>query len=390
MFQRSARIFRLFGFEVKVDPSWLILAVLITWSLARGLFPSYYRDLAPAAYWWMGAAGTLGLFLAIVLHELSHSLVARRRGLPIKGITLFIFGGVAQMEDEPENPKTELLMAAAGPISSIILGLFFLVLRGAAKVGGWPVPILGVVSYLAFINFILAGFNLLPAFPLDGGRILRSLLWQRQGSLRRATRISSQIGGWFGMLLIVIGAFNFIGGNFIGGVWWFLIGLFLRSAAQSSYRQVVIRKTLEGEKVARFMNDRPVTVPSGATVEELVNDYIYRHHFKMYPVVDNGRLAGCVTTRQVKEVPREEWPEKKVGELAAACSPQNSVRPETDAVTALGVMTRTGNGRLLVVEGGRLAGIITLKDLLGFLSVKLDLEGEDGEAGRLLSAGGGT
>jgi Zn-dependent protease/CBS domain-containing protein len=375
MFSRSVRIFHLFGFEVKVDPSWLILAVLITWSLARGLFPTYYQGLSPAAYWWMGAAGTLGLFLAIVFHELSHSLVARRRGLPIKGITLFIFGGVAEMSDEPENPKTELVMAAAGPISSIILGLFFLLLRVAAKASEWPIPVLGVVTYLAFINFILAAFNLLPAFPLDGGRILRSLLWQRQGSLRRATRISSRIGTGFGAVLIVLGAVNFISGNFIGGVWWFLIGLFLRSAAQTSYRQVVIRKTLEGEKVERFMNRDPVTVPAEATVEKLVSDYIYRHHFKMYPVVEDGRLAGCVTTRQVKEVPREQWPRKRVGELTAACSRENSIGPDTDAVAALAVMTRTGNGRLVVVDNGRLAGIITLKDLLGFLSVKLDLEG---------------
>ncbi len=376
MFQRSVGIFRLFGFEVKVDPSWLILAVLITWSLARGLFPAYYEGLSTAAYWWMGVAGTLGLFLAIVFHELSHSLIARRRGLPMKGITLFIFGGVAEMSDEPENPKTELVMAAAGPVSSIVLGLFFLLLRMAAKAGGWPVPVLGVVTYLAFINFILAAFNLLPAFPLDGGRILRSLLWQRQGSLRRATRISSRIGGWFGMLLIVIGAFNFIGGNFIGGAWWFLIGLFLRSAAQTAYRQVVVRKTLEGEKVERFMNRDPVTVPAEATVEELVNDYIYRHHFKMYPVLEGERLTGCVTTRQVKEIPREEWPKRRVGELVDGCSAENTVNPETDAVTALTVMNRTENGRLLVVENGRLAGLITLKDLLRFLSVKLDLEGE--------------
>ncbi len=376
MFQKSIRIFRLFGFEVKVDPSWLILAVLITWSLARGLFPAYYGDLSTSAYWWMGVAGTLGLFLAIILHELSHSLVARRRGLPIKGITLFIFGGVAQMEEEPTSPQTELQMAAAGPAASIALGCFFLLVRAGGRAGGWPVPVIGVISYLAFINFILAGFNLLPAFPLDGGRILRALLWRGQGSLRRATRISSRIGSGFGSILIILGAVTFITGNFIGGVWWFLIGLFLRSAAQTSYRQVVIRKTLEGEQVARFMNERPVTVPAEATVEELVNDYVYRHHFKMYPVIENGRLAGCVTTKQVKETPREQWSTRRVGELASSCSQENSISPDAEAVTALGLMTRTGNGRLLVVDDGRLAGIITLKDLLGFLSVKLDLEGE--------------
>ncbi len=384
MFQRSVRIFRLFGFEVKVDPSWLILAVLITWSLARWLFPAYYEDLSLTSYWWMGVAGTLGLFFAIIFHELSHSLIARRRGLPMKGITLFIFGGIAEMEEEPENPRTELEMAVAGPISSIILGLFFLAVWLGARAGNWPVPVIGVLAYLAFINFILAAFNLIPAFPLDGGRILRSLLWSWQGSLRRATRTASRIGGGFGVLLIVFGAINFIGGNFIGGAWWFLIGMFVRSAAQSSYRQVVIRKTLEGETVERFMNRDPVSVPAGASVEELVNDYVYRHHFKMYPVVEGERLAGCVTTRQIKEVPREEWPQRRVGDLINGCSGENSVSPDTDAVEALAVMNRTENGRLLVVEDGRLVGLITLKDLLRFLSVKLDLEGEDEQAAQLL------
>ena len=389
MFQRRARLFTILGFEVKVDISWLILAVLITWTLARGLFPYYYKNLPAATYWWMGIAGTLGLFLAIVFHELSHSLVARKHGLPMKGITLFIFGGLAEMSDEPPTPKAELRMAIAGPLASIALGLFFFLIRVLGKNAAWPVPVVGVVSYLAVINFILAGFNLLPAFPLDGGRVLRSILWRWKNNIRWATRVSSRIGSGFGMLLIFLGALRFIFGDFIGGAWMFLIGMFLRGASRMSYRQVLMRKALEGEKVARFMNDNPVTVEPSITLEELVNDYIYRHHFKMYPVVENGKVLGCVTTKQIKEISREDWANRRVGEMVEGCSNENSISPDTDAVKALTVMSKSRNSRLMVVEGDRLVGIITLKDLLGFLSVKLDLEGEEGEAAGLIGASGG-
>jgi Zn-dependent protease len=175
MFGKSIRLFSLFGFDVKIDISWLVLAFLITWSLAQGLFPYYFKDLSSSTYWWMGIFGAAGLFFSIIFHELSHSLIARNFGLPIKGITLFVFGGVAHMEEEPPSAKAEFLMAIAGPVSSVVLGLIFFTLRTVGR-SIWPVSVTGVFGYLAFINWILAGFNLLPAFPLDGGRVLRSLL----------------------------------------------------------------------------------------------------------------------------------------------------------------------------------------------------------------------
>ncbi|HEX7415869.1 MAG TPA: site-2 protease family protein, partial [Smithellaceae bacterium] len=177
MLGRPLSLFKVFGFEIKVDISWLFLAALITWSLASGLFPEYYKDLPPAAYWWMGAAGTVGLFLSIIAHELVHSLVARYYGIPMKGITLFIFGGVAQMEDEPPNPKAEFMMAVVGPLSSFLIGIFSFLLYYLGEKSGWPVTVNGVLAYLAWLNTVLAVFNLIPAFPLDGGRILRSALW---------------------------------------------------------------------------------------------------------------------------------------------------------------------------------------------------------------------
>jgi len=375
MFERKIRLFRLLGFEVGIDPSWIIIAILIAWSLSTGLFPFQYKNLSTRTYWLMGIIGTLGLFLSVIVHEFSHSLAARKFGLEMKGITLFVFGGVAEMKDEPPSPKAEFIIAIMGPISSIIMALFFYGVRFAGKGQGLAMPVNGVLDYLAFINLILAGFNILPAFPLDGGRVLRAILWGIKGNLRWATRITSQIGVGFGILLIVMGIFNILRGNFIGGMWWFLIGMFLRGTAKASYQQLLIRRALEGEPVRRFMKTDPTTVLPFITLNELVEDYVYRHHFKMFPVVEKGgKLIGCVTTKNVKEVPREAWNSRKVGEIASECSPENTIEENTDAMEALSTMNRNGASRLMVVKKGRLVGVIALKDMLKFLSLKVELD----------------
>ena len=374
LFGRSLTLFELIGFKVKVDASWIFLALLIAWSLARGYFPSVYEGLAPATYWWMGIAGVIGLVFSLVLHELSHSVVARRYGMPIRGITLFIFGGVAEMEDEPPSAKAEFLMAIAGPIMSFVLALGFYSVSLVGQAQGLPEPVLGVTRYLAFLNGLLATFNLLPAFPLDGGRVLRSGLWHWKHDLRRATRIASRIGAGFGIVLVALGVANVLTGNFVGGMWWFLIGLFLHSAARGSYYQLMMRHALEGEPVRRFMCAEPVTVSPSTTVRELVEEYIYRHHHDMYPVTEGGKLIGSVSTREVKAVPREQWDQLTVRELAKACSPDNTIDAEQDAVKALARMQRTHNGQLMVTQRGRLVGVLVLKDLLHFLSLKIDLE----------------
>ncbi len=377
MFGHRFKLFKLFGFEVRVDASWLFIVLLITWSLAVGYFPYKYRGLPTGDYWWMGIASALGLFGSIVVHEFSHSLVARHYGLPMKGITLFIFGGVAEMGEEPRNAKTEFLMAIAGPITSILIGLLFYLVYQAGRTV-WSLPLVGVIAYLAWISWLLAGFNLVPAFPLDGGRVLRSALWRWKGNLGRATQIASGIGSGFGILLIVLAVWQLLAGNFIGAMWWFLLGLFLRGAAESSYRQLLIRRALEGEPVRRFMKTDPVTVPPDLSIEDLVEGYIYRKHFKMFPVVATGseKLAGCVTTSGVKRVPREEWNQHSVREVLQPCSPENTIGPDTDAVKALAQISRSGQSRLMVVDRGHLLGVIALKDLIGFLATKLDIEGD--------------
>ncbi|MFP3868363.1 MAG: site-2 protease family protein [Desulfobacteraceae bacterium] len=374
MFQNRVKLFELLGFQVNIDISWIIIAVLVTWSLSVGLFPYLYEGLPTQTYWIMGIVGALGLFFSIIVHEFSHSLVARSYGMPMKGITLFIFGGVAEMGEEPPSPRAEFMMAIVGPITSMVLALIFYVIYNFGHQIGWSVAIIGVVGYLAMINAILAGFNILPAFPLDGGRVLRSILWGWKNNLRWATRISSRIGSGFGIVLIFLAVLQVLNGNFIAGMWWFLIGMFLRGAAQMSYQQVLARQTLEGEPVRRFMQPNPITVTSSTTVKDLVEDYVYKYHFKMFPVVDNDQLKGCITTKQVKAIPREQWSQKTVGEVANPCSDQNTISPETDAIQALALMNRTESSRLMVTENGRLMGVISLKDLMGLLSLKVELE----------------
>jgi Zn-dependent protease/CBS domain-containing protein len=374
LFGRSIHLFTIFGFAIRLDPSWFIVVVLWTSGLATQIFPGMHASLPSAVYWAMGVAGTLGLFASVVVHELSHSLVARRYGIPMRGITLFIFGGVAEMSAEPPHPKAELWVAAAGPAMSFAIAFAGFGLTALGTAAGWPAPLVTVVSYLAIMNFSLALFNLVPAFPLDGGRILRSILWRWKGSLRWATRISSQIGSGFGFLLIAAGILMVLRSRW-DGLYLFLLGLFLRNAAQMSYQQLLLRRAFEGEPVARFMQPNPVTVPRAVSVADLVQGYVYRYHHKMYPVLDDaGRLIGCVTTRQVKEMPREDWDRTTVGALASRCGPENTVRPDTDAMEALSAMSRTGASRLMVAEGDQLLGILTLKDLLQFFSLKIELE----------------
>ena len=375
MFGNRIKLFSLFGFEVSMDPSWLVIAVLVVWSLAKGYFPYMHPGLSVRLYWIMGVAGAIGLFLSIVFHEFWHSLVARQYGLAMKGITLFIFGGVAEMEEEPANPKTEFMMAVAGPLSSLVLAGVFYVGYHLGRGMSWSAPVAWVLEYMGYMNLILAGFNLVPAFPLDGGRILRSILWGWKGNLRWATNVASTVGSGFGIFLIVVGVLNVLRGNFIGGMWWFLIGMFLRSVARSTNQRLQTRRALEGEPLSRFINRNPVTAPPDISVEAFVHDYIYTHHYKFFPVVDNGLLVGCVSTREIKEIPREEWPQRQVGELARHCSAENTISPNADAVEALSIMKRTGASRLMVTQGDLLIGVVALKDMLDLLALKMELEG---------------
>ena len=376
MFGRRFTLFHLLGFEVRLDLSWLILAALVSWSLADSVFPQYFPGERSAVYWAMGIAGAVGLFASVVVHEFTHSVVARRRGLPMKGITLFIFGGVAEMGDEPPNPRTEFLMAIAGPLASVGLAGVFFGVTALLEVVGAPAPVMGVFAYLWPINLVLAAFNLVPAFPLDGGRVLRAILWAATGNLRRATWFASITGSVFAFALMGLGVMSLFRGDFFTGIWWLLIGSFVHNAARSTYRSVVTRQVLRGEPVRRFMREDPITVPYYISIEKLVEEIVYRHHHRMYPVMQEDTLVGCITTLDIKGLPRAQWSQHTVKELSRPCTAENTISPDADATAALSRMTSSGNSRLMVVDEDRLVGIITLRDLLQFLTLKVDLEGK--------------
>ncbi len=379
MLGRSVTLFKLLGFDIKVDFSWVFLALLVTWSLATGYFPSVVAAKEGAAgfenniYWIMGAAGAMGLFVSIVLHELSHSVVARRFGMKIRGITLFIFGGVAEMEEEPPSAVSEFLMAIAGPLMSLFLWWAFGNMAEATALPDTLVPVAMVLSYLALINLILAIFNMLPAFPLDGGRALRAALWYIRGDNRSATVTAARIGSGFGIAFIMSGVFFFITGNVIGGLWWALIGLFLRGAANAAIMQQDTQRILRGEPVWKFMVRDPITVPSHISVTSFVENYLYNQFHDVYPVVDQDKVQGLVVSKRVKSIPQSEWDQKDIGSIMEPLTTDNTIAPNVDSTRALSLMNRTGNSRLLVMQDGQLLGIVALKDMLRLLELKVDL-----------------
>ncbi len=372
MFLHRVRLFTLAGFAVWVDASWLVFATLIVWTLTVAVFPALTPGLPVATYWWMGIAGAIGFFFSIIFHELAHSLVARRFNIPITGITLFIFGGVAELTQEPASAKSEFWMAAAGPASSMVLGTLLLVLAAG---GLFPRPIASLLSYLGSINWALALFNLVPAFPLDGGRILRSVLWASMRDFRRATLIATQFGTVFGILLIVYGGIEVLTGAVVAGIWLFLIGMFLNGAAGAARQQMIVTQVFSGRKVSSLMNPQPVSVSPDLSLRSLVEDYFYRYHFRMFPVERSGKLLGCITAAKIRTIRQADWDKITVGEAADGCSPNNTIAADNDALEALMKMQRTGSGQLLVVVDGHLRGILSLTDMLQFLSINIALGG---------------
>ena len=374
MFGRGVRLFRLLGFEVRLDWSWLIIAALVIWSLAGAVFPSYVEGLSLGTYWWMAVVGAAGLFLSIVLHELGHSLVARGFGIPMTGITLFVFGGVAEMGGEPPSPAAEFFMAIAGPLTSVFLAGVAWGIRHLNDAVAGPIEVTAIFFYLSWMNVVLAAFNIIPAFPLDGGRVLRSILWALSKNLLRATRIAAAVGTGFALLLMAWGIVSLFFGNFFLAVWWIVIGLFIRGASRMSYRQVLLQDALAGQPVSRFLDLHPVTVSPATTVRELVDNYVYRSQAKSFPIVSDGHLIGCVTVDQVRQVPRARWDQITLGNLAAACARGRIIPPETDAASAVTTMTRLNTNRLMVVDHDRFLGTVSLTEIMNFLGRKLEFE----------------
>lgn len=367
---------------VPVSASWSLVVILglITWTLGAVALPEAAPDTATAVTWSVAVVAAVAFLACLLLHELAHAVVARSHGMRVDGITLWMFGGVSRLGSDPPDARTERRMALAGPLASVALGVGFVAVAVLLDVAGAPDVAVAATSWLGVVNVTLAAFNMLPAFPLDGGRVLRAILWGWKGNYLRATRIASNFGSGFGLLLILLAVLSIVSGNFIAGMWYFLIGLFVRGAAQATYQQTLMRETLHDVPVARLMTKDPVTVDPAQPLDELVDKFFYAHNFKAFPVVEGGRLLGYVNLRDVKKVPRDQWRERAVGDIMEACSEENTVTPGTDAAAALTRMMRSRRPRLLVASKDRLAGVVSQSDLLRFLAIKLNLEGEAGDS----------
>lgn len=375
MFRKRFNFLKFAGIHIGIDLSWLFIAILLSWTLAAGYFPFHYPKLTIGTYWLMGIIGMLGLFVCVVLHELGHALVAKHYKMPISQITLFIFGGVAEIKKEPQSAKIEFLMAVAGPIVSILIAIVMTVLAHLGEQFGWPIAVVGVTSYLAIVNTAIVIFNLIPAFPLDGGRIFRAILWAWKKNLGWATKIASRMGAGFGFLLIFFGIFAFISGNLLAGVWLGILGLFLQRAATSSRTQYYVSDVLKGQKVDKFMKKDPISAPPDITVKELIDEYMYQSHHHLYPVVDKGKLLGSISLFEVKSLSADEWEKTPVQKIMVPIRELTTVSSNTDALEAFELMHQNEQATLLVADKGKLVGLLTALDLFKLISLKVELEG---------------
>ncbi len=357
------RLGSVLGFEIRIDHSWFIIFFLVLWSLGAGFFPSSVPGLSGGVYFAMGAVATLLFFASLLAHQLSHSIVARRKGIPVEGITLFLFGGVARTRMEAETPRDEFVIAGVGPALSAALGGLFLAAAWLLDRLGAGESARAVASYLGFINFLLAAFNLLPGFPLDGGRLFRALAWMRTGDLTKATRWATTGGRWLGYGLVGLGILQTLGGAVLGGLWLVFIGWFLRNAADMSLRQHFLSGALEGVTARDVMSSQPETVHPLMSLQELVDDYLLRRRYQSFPVVDGDSVEGLVTLEQVKRVPRERWSATIVRDVMAPASRDVIVPPAEPITEVLARMRSSGTGRVLVASGDRLLGVISASDI---------------------------
>lgn len=368
------RVGSIFGFEIRVALSWFIIFFLILWTLTTGVFPGNYPGLASNTYMIMGIIGTLLFFASLLAHELSHSFVARAKGIPVEGITLFAFGGVSRTRMDAETPGDEFQIAGVGPLTSVAIAGLFGLLWWIGRNAGWSIAVNGVNAYLSSINLLLAIFNLLPGFPLDGGRLFRSIVWKITGNLKKATRIASAGGKFLGYLLIAWGVVQLFSPTLISGLWLILIGWFLSNAADASYQELLIRTSLEGVPAREVMTLAPETVPSDLKLQALVNDHFLQRRYHAFPVVDNGHAIGIITLNQVKDIPRDEWNYRTVAATMTPVERGVLVRPEEKMTQVLRKMEESGVRRVLVTRNGSLEGIITANDIASWLRRRQELE----------------
>lgn len=360
---------RIAGIDVRVDYSWFFIFVLILLSLAVGYFPHEYPGASTASYWIAGAVAALLLFVSILAHEFSHALMARRRGIRVPAITLFLFGGVSHMEQESESPSTELRVAAVGPFASFGLAALFWAIH-AALPAGVPPLLAAVVRYLGWINLALGIFNLLPGLPLDGGRVLRAAVWWKTGSVRQGTRVAANAGKGLAWGLMILGGLQIFAGALLGGLWLVLIGMFLRGTAEASYQNLVVRQALEELTVADVAVRDVETVGAQTSVAELIEDHVLKHGFRAFPVVEGGRVQGLVSVTDLADVAPDARAATQVKERMKPLDDSLRVSPDLPLTEALPALARAPGGRLLVMRGDELEGLLSRSGLARWIEIR--------------------
>ncbi len=367
---------RIGGIEIGLHYSWFVIALLIAFSLA-----THFRSINPswnaASVWTAALVTSVLFFVTLLLHEFAHSLVAMSSGLRVRAITLFALGGVSQIEEEAQDAKTEFWIAIVGPLTSLLIGLLCL---GIALALGWRPgreprsPVSSVLIWLGYINIGLAAFNMIPGYPLDGGRVLRAVAWWITKSMERATKIAATNGQVVAFLFILYGIYRFFVGASIGGLWIAFIGWFLLDAARSSYVQVGVVSGLRGHRVSDLMVRDCTSVPSYLSVRDFVDEFLLHSANRCFVVVQDGNPIGIVTAADVKQVPRDRWMQSSLQSVMRSLEKMPTVPPDMPVMQALEVMGRTNANELAVVSSGKLEGIFSRNQIARFLQINSGLD----------------
>ena len=364
MFRHTIPIGRILGIPIGLDYSWFLIFGLLTWSLATGYYPGEFKSWPAGEYWFVAALTAILMFACVVLHELGHSVVALRYRVPVRSITLFLFGGVAQIGAEPPSAVAEFLIAIAGPIVSFLLAAGFAGLQAMAGAAG---PVFALAKYLAFINGMLALFNLIPGFPLDGGRIFRAIVWAFTKNFRRATLIAANVGRFIAFLFIASGVWQVFGGHVANGIWIIFIGWFLDSAANAQIQQQMVQGLLVGHKVSEAMSRDYAAIPAGMSVQQVVDEFVLGAGRRSFLIAGDGEVEGLLTLHSIKEIPKASWSATTAAQAMIPLDRLHTIPPDAEVWTALEKMDQDGVNQLPVVSGKRLVGLLTRESVISYL-----------------------
>jgi Zn-dependent protease/CBS domain-containing protein len=361
---------RILGIPIGLDYSWFLIFALLTWTMAVGYYPAEFKSWPTAQYWVMGAVTAIMLFVSVLLHELGHSVVAMHYKIPVRSITLFIFGGISQMGTEPTSATAQFWISIAGPAVSFILAALFSLMHSLFS---GIAPLLALFKYLVYINIALGLFNLIPGFPLDGGGVFRAIVWRITHNMRRATLIAANVGRFIAYIFIFLGVWQIFAGNFVNGLWIAFIGWFLESAARGQVQQLALQDMLAGHKVSQAMNRQYTSLPADTTLQKLVDDHILGSGRRSFMVERGNNVIGLLTLHRIKEVPRSEWPTMTVAQVMIPIEQAKRVRPNTELWAALEDMDRDGVNQLPVMVDGQIQGMLSREDVITFLRTLQEL-----------------